>query len=124
MKKPYSRRDKILTDSMMKTIGYQAFVQVVCLSMILFSGPNMLGIISSVETHCLTHETTIHYSFFFNTFVLFQIFNQFNVRQLSFKNFNIFAGLRKKPLFLCFIVSSFLVQMVIMRYGGRILHVT
>ena len=39
VKRPYSRRDKILTPVMMKTIGYQALAQVICLSIILFAGP-------------------------------------------------------------------------------------
>lgn len=66
----------------------------------------------------------IHYSIFFNTFVLFQIFNQFNVRQLSIEKFNSFEGLWDRPLFICFIFTSFALQFGVMRYGGRILHVT
>lgn len=55
---------------------------------------------------------------------MFQIFNQFNVRQLNADKLNIFAGLFERPLFLCFIISSFALQFSAMRYGGRLLHVT
>jgi hypothetical protein len=79
---------------MLKMIGYQTFAQVFCLNFILFFGPEILSIPSSVETEIWSIETSKHYSIFFNTFVMFQIFNQFNVRQLSFSKHDPFEGLR------------------------------
>ena len=61
---------------------------------------------------------------FFNVFVLFQIFNQFNVRQLSFKKLNSFEGLIEKPLFLAFITGTLIMQLGVMTIGSSILHIT
>lgn len=78
---------------MLKTIIFQALIQVLSLSIILFKGPDLLDIPTSVEVESWSSETATHYSIFFNTFVMFQIFNQFNVRQLNADKVNIFAGL-------------------------------
>jgi len=48
-KLPYSRRDKILTPDLIKLIAFQGLSQVVFLSVILFKGPQILGLPSSVE---------------------------------------------------------------------------
>jgi len=47
-KTPYPRRDKILTPSMMRMIIIQALAQVVILSIILFFGPQLFGVVSSI----------------------------------------------------------------------------
>jgi len=75
---------------MLKMICSQTLAQVIFLSIILFRSPHILDIPSSVEVEEWSKETAVHYSIFFNTFVMFQIFNQFNVRQLSFNKFNPF----------------------------------
>ncbi len=49
MKLPYSRRDKILTPEMIKLIFFQVLTQVIFLSIVLFEGPFLFGIASSVE---------------------------------------------------------------------------
>lgn len=83
MRVPYSRRDKILTPEMLKLISSQSLVQVIFLSIILFKGPDLLNIVSSVDIEGWSPYTVTHYSIFFNTFVMFQIFNQFNMRQMQ-----------------------------------------
>jgi Ca2+ transporting ATPase len=109
---------------MLKTICIQGLTQVFCLSIILFKGTTLFDIPSSVNMETYSKEAAIHYSMFFNTFVMFQIFNQFNMRQMAANRTNVFEGLLKRPLFLCFIVSSFILQFGVMRYGGKALHVT
>jgi magnesium-transporting ATPase (P-type) len=105
---PYRRRDKILTTDMIKLIVVQAFVQVVILSGILFAGPALLGIVSSVSVEEWNIETGKHESVFFNTFIMLQIFNEYNLRVLTFDKINVFEGLLQNPLFLCFSVTSFI----------------
>jgi hypothetical protein len=44
----------------------------------------------SLETTYIPTNRTIHYTFVFNTFVLMQLFNEFNSRKVGAKDFNIF----------------------------------
>lgn len=75
---------------MVKLIIIQSFIQVIILSWIMFYAPEELGLVSSVGVQEWNQETGKHYSLFFHTFVMLQIFNEFNVRKLSFDKLNIF----------------------------------
>lgn len=88
--RPYSRREKLLTLDMSKMILFESTIQVIVLSFIMFSSPEVFGYVSSVGVEEWNKETGKHYSIFFNTFVLLQIFNEFNVRCLRFDKLNIF----------------------------------
>jgi len=70
---------------MWKNIITQGVLQVVILGTILFKGPEIFDIPSSIGvTHSSwNHLNGKHYSIFFNTFVLLQVFNEINCRKLK-----------------------------------------
>jgi hypothetical protein len=55
---------------------------------------------------------------------MLQIFNEFNVRVLTYEKLNVFEGLIENPLFLCFSVVSLTLQFVVVKYAGKFLHLT
>jgi hypothetical protein len=60
---------------MWKNIITQGLLQIVVLGAILFKGPQIFNIQSSIGVTEWTIETGKHYCIFFNTFVLMQVFN-------------------------------------------------
>ncbi len=60
---------------MAKFILIQTFIQVTILSWVLFNVPDKLDFVSSVGADQSISENAKHYTFFFNVFILLQIFN-------------------------------------------------
>jgi len=48
-----------------------------------------------------------------------QIFNQFNARLLIDGQFNIFKSLHKNPIFIVITILTFLIQIGMVEYGGK-----
>ena len=81
----------------------------------------MFGIPSSIG---ITHdqwnnETGKHYSIFFNTFVLLQVFNEINARKLKSNELNVFANFLNNPLFLIIMISTLIIQYLCVEFGGQ-----
>lgn len=70
---------------MWRNIITQGSLQVLILGTILFRGPQIFGIQSSIGLNHDTwnNESGKHYSIFFNVFVLLQVFNEINCRKLK-----------------------------------------
>jgi hypothetical protein len=66
----------------------------------------------------MTEQTKL-FSLVFNAFVFMQIFNQLNARLLEEGEFNVFAGICKNPMFLLIVLTTIIVQMVMVEFGGR-----
>lgn len=64
-------------------------------------------------------ETGKHYSIFFNVFVLLQIFNEINARKLKHEEVNVFHNFFNNPMFLIIIVSTIVIQLTMVKYGGK-----
>merc|ERR1711937_569795 len=62
------------------------------------------------------------YTVVFNTFVLMQLFNEYNSRKL-FGEFNIFLGLNQNPLFMGISIVTMLLQILAAMLGGAALKV-
>lgn len=84
-RKPYSRFEGLITADMWRNIISQGVLQVFILGAILFKGPEIFDIPSSIGiSHAeWNNETGKQYSIFFNTFVLLQVFNEINCRKLK-----------------------------------------
>jgi len=68
------------------------------------------------QTH--GHGTpTQHYTIVFCTFVLMQIFNEFNARKIHGES-NVFSGVLGQPLFVIIIVGTLIVQVVMVELPG------
>lgn len=87
---PVHRGESLITPNMWKNIICQGLMQILVLGTILFKGPDMLGIPSSIGVSDWNEATGKHYSIFFNVFVLFQIFNEINARKLKPEEINVF----------------------------------
>lgn len=70
---------------MCRNIVTNAIYQIILLSIILFKGPQIFGVESSIGVTIETwnHTNGIHFTIFFNIFVFLQIFNFLNARKLK-----------------------------------------
>ena len=76
---PVNRTDYIVTKRMILNMLCQAAYQVAVTMVLLFAGPDILGI-----PHGNTVEgISVHYSIIFNAFVWMQLFNEINCRMLE-----------------------------------------
>lgn len=83
------------------------------------SGPEILGIPSSIGVKDWNDETGKHYSIFFNVFVLLQIFNEINARKLKPSELNVFENFFNNPMFLIIVVGTIVIQLTMVKYGGK-----
>ena len=48
-----------------------------------------------------------------------QLFNQINARKLEADEPNVFAGILNNYLFICVMIFTFVMQMILVQFGGR-----
>jgi Ca2+ transporting ATPase len=126
---PYGKHRPIISNIMACNILGQACYQIMVLSWVLFA-PETLPISPPVEFE--PHQGSLHWSIFYNVFVLLQLFNEFNSRRLvtaeklrsTFSEWNVFVGCLQNYMFILVIVSTFVVQVLIVQYGGIAVNVT
>ena len=98
-KPPVGRTEPLITNTMWRNLLAQALYQVLILLILQFNGESIFGVNKKVK------DTLI-----FNTFVLCQVFNEFNARELERKN--VFQGIHKNKLFLGIIGITIILQVV------------
>jgi len=105
---------------MWRNIISQGIFQIILLCVILFRGPSIFNIPSSigVGTRNWNERTGKHYAIFFNVFVLLQLFNMVNARKLQQHETNVFKHFFNNPLFIGILVATFIVQFSLMALGG------
>ena len=54
----------------------------------------------------------------FQAFVFMQLFNQINARKLGANDYNVFAGFFNNWMFLMICVLTFIIQTLMVQYGG------
>lgn len=98
-----------------------ALFQIIILVVVLFKGPEIFGVMSSVglDSEHWNEETGVHLSIFFDVFVFLQIFNFFNARKLFKTEVNVFSNIGDNYLFMCIVVGIFLAQLFIVQFGGK-----
>ena len=72
---------------------------------------------STCDLRCQSYDFT-HYTFIFTTFVMCQVFNEFNAREL-FNGLNVFRGLFHNPIFFLIVVLTVALQIIIVEFGGK-----
>lgn len=102
-KKPVGRTEPLITNIMWRNLLAQAFYQIMILLMLQFKGESIFGV-----------EKKVNDTLIFNTFVLCQVFNEFNARKLEKKN--VFKDLHKNKLFLGIIGVTVLLQVVMVEF--------
>ncbi|KAL9168725.1 hypothetical protein ABFS82_04G034000 [Erythranthe guttata] len=96
---PVGRTEPLITNIMWRNILTQALYQISVLLVLQFKGRSMLGVDEK------TKNTII-----FNTFVMCQVFNEFNSRSLEKKN--VFKGVLRNKLFVGIILVTVVLQAV------------
>jgi len=102
-KPPVGRIEPLITNIMWRNLLAQASYQIAVLLTLQFKGESIFGVSEKVN------DTLI-----FNTFVLCQVFNEFNARKLEKKN--VFKGIHKNRLFLSIIVITIVLQVVMVEF--------
>ncbi|KAK7266669.1 hypothetical protein RIF29_19319 [Crotalaria pallida] len=102
-KPPVGRTQPLITNIMWRNLLAQALYQITVLLTLQFKGESIFGVTSKVN------DTLI-----FNTFVLCQVFNEFNARKLEKKN--VFKGIHKSKLFLGIIGVTIVLQVVMVEF--------
>ncbi|KAH0634165.1 hypothetical protein KY284_036951 [Solanum tuberosum] len=102
-KEPVGRTAPLITNIMWRNLMAQATYQIAVLSTLLYKGESIFGVNESVND-----------TLFFNTFVLCQVFNEFNARNLEEKN--VFKGIHKNKLFMAIIGITLVLQVVMVEF--------
>ncbi|KAL1222633.1 putative calcium-transporting ATPase 13, plasma membrane-type [Cardamine amara subsp. amara] len=105
-KKPIGRVAPLITNIMWRNLLAQAFYQISVLLLLQFRGRSIFDVTERVKNTLI-----------FNTFVLCQVFNEFNARSLEKKN--VFKGLHKNRLFIGIIVVTVVLQVVMVEFLKR-----
>ncbi|KAI3469634.1 hypothetical protein Pfo_026297 [Paulownia fortunei] len=102
-KRPVGRTEPLISNVMWRNLLAQALYQIAVLLILQFKGESILGISEEVN------DTLI-----FNTFVLCQVFNEFNARKLEKKN--VFEGIHRNKLFVGIIGITVVLQVVMVEF--------
>ncbi|KAK0607402.1 hypothetical protein LWI29_014353 [Acer saccharum] len=102
-KPPVGRIVPLITNIMWRNLLAQAMYQIAVLLTLQFRGESILGVSEKVKGTLI-----------FNTFVLCQVFNEFNARKLEKKN--VFEGIHKNRLFLGIIRITIVLQVVMVEF--------
>ncbi|EGR29017.1 hypothetical protein IMG5_164760 [Ichthyophthirius multifiliis] len=118
-RKPISRTEPMINALMWRNIICHGVYQIIVLTIILFYGPDLFDISSSIHAKPWNEENGIHYTIFFNVFVYLQVFNEINARKLKREEKNVFVGFFNNSMFLFVIFGTIIVQMTIIEIGGK-----
>jgi len=119
---PYGRRRPIISIAMGANIIGHAIYQAAILNWVLFFPQSLpLAPVPFEPT-----QGSLHWSLFFNVFVMLQLFNEFNSRRLptaqklrtTWSEWNVFGGMTRNPFFVGIMIFTFGMQVFIVKYGG------
>ncbi|XXG76749.1 hypothetical protein AAC387_Pa08g1039 [Persea americana] len=102
-KKPVGRIEPLITNSMWRNLIAQALYQIAVLLTLQFKGRSIFGV-----------DERVRNTLIFNTFVLCQVFNEFNARKLEKRN--VFKGIHKNRLFIGIVVMTVVLQVVMVEF--------
>ncbi|KAL9239702.1 hypothetical protein vseg_013999 [Gypsophila vaccaria] len=102
-KPPVGRTAPLITNIMWRNLLCQAIYQISILLILQFKGTSIFNVTNEVKNTLI-----------FNTFVLCQVFNEFNSRRMEKQN--IFEGIFKTPLFIGIIVFTIILQVVMVEF--------
>ncbi|XP_064949550.1 calcium-transporting ATPase 5, plasma membrane-type-like [Musa acuminata AAA Group] len=110
---PVGRREPLITNIMWRNLIFQALYQVTVLLVLNFGGRSILHLKNDTRAHADKAKNT----FIFNTFVLCQIFNEFNARKPDERN--VFRGVTTNRLFMVIVGITVLLQVLIIEFLGK-----
>ncbi|CAH9110339.1 unnamed protein product [Cuscuta europaea] len=110
---PVGRREPLITNVMWRNLIIQALYQVTVLLVLNFRGKGILKLDNSNRDHAADVKNTV----IFNTFVLCQIFNEFNARKPD--EINVFKDVHKNRLFVSIVSFTLVLQVIIIMFLGK-----
>ncbi|KAK3221270.1 hypothetical protein Dsin_008295 [Dipteronia sinensis] len=110
---PVGRREPLITNIMWRNLLIQAIYQLSVLLVLNFNGKSLLNLEHDTSDHANKVKNTL----IFNSFVICQIFNEFNARKPDEKN--IFAGITKNRLFMGIVALTIVLQILIIEFLGK-----
>lgn len=110
---PVGRRESLITNIMWRNLIIMALFQVTVLLTLNFRGKSLL----QLKNDNPAHADTVKNTFIFNTFVLFQVFNEFNSRKPD--ELNIFKGITGNHLFVAIVAITVVLQALIIEFLGK-----
>jgi len=115
-RKPHGTEDNLITNNMWKNIFVQGLYQIGVLLTLIYAHEKIFG--PAGPNNPLSNKRNAEdYTLVFNTFVVCQLFNQFNARKIH-NEFNIFSKLSQSWIFIVITVVSAVVQIIITEFGG------
>ena len=120
--KPFGRTENIISKDMILTITTQCIYQIIVLSIILYLGPDIFDIDEGWGSDDWSEENGKHYTIFFHTFVMLQIFNEINCRKISMFEMNVFKDFFNNWMFQAIFWGTFAMQIIIVEFGGKLLN--
>ncbi|KAF3457496.1 hypothetical protein FNV43_RR02154 [Rhamnella rubrinervis] len=108
-KPPVGRTEPLITNIMWRNLLPQALYQILVLLILLFKGKSILGVNENVR------DTLI-----FNIFLLCQVFNEFNSRNLEKKN--VLEGIQRNKLFMRIIAVTIVLQVAMVELLKKFAH--
>lgn len=120
-KPPVNRTEHMITKRMWANMLGHASYQIVVVMLLLFKGPDWLDVDPGHKVEDLG-ENSQHYTIIFNTFVWFQLFNEFNCRKLK-GEFNVFSGVLDNMIFCGIWLTTAVLQVLIVQFGSKAFHV-
>lgn len=119
--KPFGRTEPIITREMSINIASQAFYQIVILMIVLYAAPDVLGIKQGWGDLTWTQENGKHFTIFFHTFVMLQLFNEINCKKLELTEWNVFKGFFENSMFVAILILTLIVQILFIEFGGEMI---
>jgi calcium-translocating P-type ATPase len=113
---PFGQTESIITPCMWKHILGHSLYQTLWLLTVLFLGPVIFDTDNGIDKKL--GEPSQHFTIFFNLFVFFQIFNEFNCRKLKDDQRNVLQNIETNRLFLGIMAVTVLVQALLVQFGG------
>jgi Ca2+ transporting ATPase len=117
--KPFGRTEHIIISDMVITVLSQSVFQITVLMIILFLGPSIFDVDPGWESDDWSEDNAKHFTILFDTFVMFQLFNEINCRKLHMNEVNVFKNFFNNWMFHFIFILTFIVQIVFVQFGGE-----
>ncbi|XP_036607240.1 plasma membrane calcium-transporting ATPase 1-like [Trichosurus vulpecula] len=122
LRKPYGRKQHLLSSSMVKYILGHAAYQLTVTFVLMFVGEELFDFESGRKA-LLHAPPSTHYTMVFNTFVMMQLFNEINARKIHGER-NVFEGILSNNIFCTIVGGTFALQFLIVQFGGNVFSCT
>lgn len=124
LSQPIRSSESLITPVMWLNIAFLGLYQCLILTILLFAGPKLLNVQSGWEITDWLEESSVHFTIFFNVFVLLAIGNEVNCRQIELEEVNPFSNQGKSPLLFWMVAGELVGQYCFVQFGAAVLVVS